>query len=1072
MQVGPRQPVSDLTDQQLVGLSDRRSFERGVDYYHRNRVLTFDDHRTAVTGRVLGSGHIYTTSVAVAADGQVRDDCTCPLGGGCKHVVALVLMARHQRSPAMHTATSVSASVASAGWERLLDDALPAALPGRRRGMALVVQLSRSRYQGPASVTLQPLAEGAKGGWVKTGVGWSDLRYVPSFSQALDTRQLEAVRAIGRAGQGSGHHYYRAAQLVTVGDLGPPWLDLLRAAEQAGVQLLDAQRNGRPVRLHDESGRVRGSVTPPDGGAFGTLAVALERPDLPGASWHDLADDGHETVGWVAETPEGLVLVRAERPLDLPRRRLLGLGVVQIPADDWPRFAMTRLPTVRRLVPLDGDDDLALQPPRLALTVTHHPRHRSDVQLGFAYSYAGGEPVLVPVRHGPEAMRDPDAEEALVARLTPRLGLPALWQRPGELAASASFVGLGVAELVRVIGDVAHDPDVLVLVSGEAAAYAELTDAPAITVSTRGDGDTDWFDLDVSVSVAGESVPLPDLIAALAVGESRLMLESGNWIDLDRPEFVQLASALAEARMLQDKPGDPLRLTPLHAGLWEQLVALGVVGEQSAEWQSRVGALTDVSVRESIEPPAGLDATLRDYQIDGFRWLSTLWDAGLGGVLADDMGLGKTLQVLAVVQRAKEVGGLVDPVLIVCPTTVIGTWLHEAERFSPGLEVRALEATRRKAGTSLGDAIAGADVVVTSFALLRLDDEEFRSREWSALILDEAQFVKNHRSKVYAAARRVPAQRTFALTGTPLENSLMDLWSLLSLAAPGLYPRPDRFKEHYAVPIERLGAVEELAALRQRIRPLMMRRTKEAVATELPPKQETLLHVPLASKHRAIYDRHLQRERQRILGLIDDVDGNRIAILRALTVLRQMSLDPALVDDDYAGAATAAKIEVLVEQLTELAAEGHRALVFSQFTGFLRLVRERLDAEGITYCYLDGRTRRRDEVVRSFRGGDQVAFLISLKAGGFGLTLTEADYVYVLDPWWNPATELQAVDRTHRIGQDKPVNVYRLVSTDTIEEKVVALQQRKRDLFSRVVEDDSAFGGALTADDFRALLEP
>ena len=252
----------------------------------------------------------------------------------------------------------------------------------------------------------------------------------------------------------------------------------------------------------------------------------------------------------------------------------------------------------------------------------------------------------------------------------------------------------------------------------------------------------------------------------------------------------------------------------------------------------------------------------------------------------------------------------------------------------------------------------------------------------------------------------------------------------------------------------------------------MLRRTKEAVATELPPKMEQVLSVDLHPRHRAIYDRHLQRERQRLLGLIDDVNGNRIAILRALTILRQMSLDPALVDEAYAGIAPSAKVDALLEQLGELAEEGHRALVFSQFTGFLKIVRARLEAEGIAYEYLDGSTRNRAARIASFREGSAPVFLISLKAGGFGLTLTEADYVFVLDPWWNPAAEAQAIDRTHRIGQTRPVNVYRMVSRDTIEEKVVALQERKRDLFARVIDEGGALSASLSADDLRELLDP
>lgn len=313
---------------------------------------------------------------------------------------------------------------------------------------------------------------------------------------------------------------------------------------------------------------------------------------------------------------------------------------------------------------------------------------------------------------------------------------------------------------------------------------------------------------------------------------------------------------------------------------------------------------------------------------------------------------------------------------------------------------------------------------------------------------------------------------TLAVTGTPLENSLMDLWALLSIVAPGLFPSPQRFTELFRRPIESGQAPELLATLRRRIRPLMLRRTKEFVARDLPPKVELVLEVSLNPQHRRVYQTRLQRERQRVLGMLDDVNRNRIAILRSLTVLRQLSLDVSLVDDSLAGKVRSSKIDALIETLGEVLAEGHRALVFSQFTGFLKLVRARLDAEGIGHVYLDGRTRNRPARIAEFTDGDAPVFLISLKAGGAGLTLIEADYVFVLDPWWNPATEAQAVDRTHRIGQDKTVMVYRLVAEGTIEEKVVALQERKRDLFARVVEADGLLGAPLGADDIRGLLEP
>ncbi|MDX5381087.1 MAG: DEAD/DEAH box helicase, partial [Actinomycetes bacterium] len=334
---------------------------------------------------------------------------------------------------------------------------------------------------------------------------------------------------------------------------------------------------------------------------------------------------------------------------------------------------------------------------------------------------------------------------------------------------------------------------------------------------------------------------------------------------------------------------------------------------------------------------------------------------------------------------------------------------------------------------------------------------------------DEAQFVKNHQAKTYQCARRLPASFKVAITGTPLENSLMDLWALLSIVAPGMYPDPKAFTENYRKPIERGGAPELLATLHRRIRPFIRRRTKEQVAADLPPKQEQVLRVELNPRHCRIYDTHLQRERRKVLSLLDDVQKNRFTILRSLTLLRQLSLDASLVDEQYGGVASS-KIDVFLEQLDEVIAGGHRALVFSQFTSFLGRVRDRLDAAGIDYCYLDGRTRNRARRVEEFKTGSAPVFLISLKAGGFGLNLTEADYCFVLDPWWNPAAEAQAVDRTHRIGQDKNVMVYRLVADQTIEEKVLALQARKRDLFDAVVNADGDLSAPLSASDIRELL--
>jgi SNF2 family DNA or RNA helicase len=590
----------------------------------------------------------------------------------------------------------------------------------------------------------------------------------------------------------------------------------------------------------------------------------------------------------------------------------------------------------------------------------------------------------------------------------------------------------------------------------------------SVGIATDATDDADWFDLSVSITVDGHDVPLASVITALTQQESHLLLPTGAYFSLDKPELQRLREILEEAQALRDGAPSSLKISRYQAGLWDELVALGVVDRQADAWQQQVGGLLELTHVEPVKPPASLLATLRPYQHEGYHWLSFLWQHRLGGILADDMGLGKTVQTLAMICHAKDQDPSMPPIIIVAPTSVVPNWAAEAARFAPSLRVAVISETQRRRGRELSEAINGADVVVTSYTLFRLEYDDYADLTWSGMVLDEAQQVKNHHSKAYQAVRKLPAPFKLAITGTPMENNLMELWSMLSITAPGLFPSPTHFQEYYSRPIEKGRNSERLAQLRQRIKPLLKRRTKEQVATDLPDKQEQVLEVELHPKHRAAYDRRLQRERQKILGLVDDIDKNRFTILRSLTLLRQLSLHAGLVDDDYRDIPSA-KIDALLEHLDDIVGSGHRALVFSQFTGFLSAVRDRLNAAGSTYTYLDGSTRDRAQVIDEFKTGAAPVFLISLKAGGFGLNLTEADYVFLLDPWWNPATETQAVDRTHRIGQTRNVMVYRLIAKDTIEQKVMALKQRKSELFSSVMDDGDSFGSALTADDLRNL---
>jgi superfamily II DNA or RNA helicase len=1065
-------------------------FRRGAAYASEGRVsdIACSSALDQFEATVIGSGgRLYQTVAAYdARSARWWGECSCPVGADCKHVAAVLITARDRlvRTPA--------AAARVPDWETALADLVPPAAPsGQRAGTPLGLQFDvegTADDRGSPSIRLRPVVPGARGRWIRTGVSWRELQY--DYYSRRDPAHAAALRALHRAHQAAddapGYHGYGYGDTpVQLEEFGPALWPALRQAVDEGVTLVTTR--GGPVRVAEEPA---------------SLVVDLRRDGDPDADLRiePVVDLGAGacvpagTVRLLGSPPHGAVLLPDDPalPPDLvpqrglllvpvqpvPRRaeKLLTAGSLRVPATDRVRFLTGFYPALHRALPVrssDGSVELPeVLPPQLCLHVEHAPGHRA--RLTWSVQYRAGEEVrrLPLAAEAPDPGRDVAAEERLVRSLPlPTDRLPRLWQDgpARRLAPTTELFGMDTVVLTTELLPRLADAGVLVEVTGEPADYQHTEAAPVVAVSATDGEDADWFDLGVTVSVDGEDIPFALLFAALAAGDSHLVLPSGTWFDVQRPEFDRLRRLIDEARALQDAERPGLRISRYQAGLWDELVELGVVAEQSERWARDVRALLDVDDAEPPPPPAGLAAQLRPYQLAGYQWLSVLWDAGLGGVLADDMGLGKTVQALALVCRAKEAGDLAAPVLVVAPTSVVSTWAREAARFAPGLAVRTIEATGRKLGVPLAEAVGGVDLVITSYTLLRLGEDEYGELPWSGLVLDEAQFVKNHQAKTYAAARRLPARFKLAITGTPVENDLMDLWSVLSIVAPGLFPSPQRFTEHYRTPIEKGGDPQALAVLRRRIRPLVRRRTKEQVATELPPKQEQVLEVALNPRHRKVYDTHLQRERRKVLGLVDDLQKNRFTIFKSLTLLRQLALDPSLVDEAHTGIRSS-KADAFLEHLQEVVAEGHRALVFSSFTGFLGTVRARLDDHGLPYAYLDGRTRDRQRRIDEFRSGRTPVFLISLKAGGFGLTLTEADYVFVLDPWWNPAVEAQAVDRTHRIGQDKTVMVYRLVAAGTIEEKVVALQERKRDLFARVLDDGGgALSGALTADDIRGL---
>ncbi|EYT56418.1 helicase SNF2 [Dietzia sp. UCD-THP] len=962
---------------------------------------------------------------------------------------------------------------------------------------------------------------GRGGRWKSAGVEWDRLRYGwTADMSAAQTSWFRAVDALARSRR-------QARVWLDLCDAEVPALwPLIATAAEAEVEIVpgDGLHDVRPGPRR----RVGLTAWSPDGREVVVTAAAEIRPadDDP-----MMPDDDPVTADGDRTTPDGeainrplpgalvgdrgdLVAVVRDRVLELCPVGRLDHGVARdlrrwrelaIPDQSVAEFCGDFLPGLADAFPV-VDRAGRLELPEL-----------DRVEFDFVirrYTGPGSAdgPDLLAEWSRLEVLRMSDGTETTRRRpLTPvDLGDagPALADRESlDLAGRAEDAGWGWVVAPGRLRIAGHDAAVL-LADGVVALRAldgvrvtvregvpeirRAAEGPRIRVAAEDDrSGIDWLGLSVGVTVEGRPVPFATVFRAVVSGQPEFVTDDGVLVPVDLERFGELRTLLDEALAASsaraggaDGAGD-IRIGLGQAGLWSDLAELA---DDLAPPTGRAQALLELA-SDSPQPvpvPAELKAELRPYQQQGLDWLAMLWRHRIGGILADDMGLGKTVQALALIAHAHEghkdrpatgagtvaetVAGSPGPFLVVAPSSVVPNWEAEARRFVPSLRVARRSATENKSPTTVAEDAAAHDIVVTSATVLRLDAEAYAGIEWAGVILDEAQQAKNPSSKLFAALAGLRADFLLAVTGTPMENNLTELWAIAALSCRGVLPDAAEFRALFRTPIEKDGDAEALRRLRRRLRPFLLRRRKELVAGELPPRTDAVLEVELTAAHRRVYERELARQRASLLALLDDFDSNRISILAGLTVLRRLCLDPSLVDPEHSSIPSA-KTDELVASLREIVAEGHRALVFSQFTSYLDTVVDRLQAEGITVAHLDGSTTDRAGAVGEFTEGGAQVFCLSLKAGGVGLNLVGADYVFLLDPWWNPATEAQAVDRAHRIGQTRPVLVYRMVARDTIEERVVELQRRKAELFASVLDSGEHFSAALTAEDLRGLIE-
>ncbi|MGV9670475.1 DEAD/DEAH box helicase [Gordonia sp. NPDC003504] len=1102
------------------------TLQRAMQYRRSGMIRTYgwSSDGQVLSGTCQGSGpQQYRVSVLFRGTPSMETlaatRCSCPVGMRCKHAATLILVAIQDSRRAGPIAAPTPGEPIAPTWRTALGGVVGTEnSEPERRPLALIVGRGEpSRFMPEPGLHVRPMVMGKRGQWIKTGGTWQDVLF--THNTELDVAHCDALRTIYQVLHRNS--YVSNPDTLSLTNAPRSLWPALRNAVDAGVTLIPQTTRSFPVtKVQLGSATIDYDVTKDDDGARVSAVIRVDGTAVEPGAVSLLGTAGPQRHGLSYIADDTLTLAGFAEPVP-------SLGEVEfatrtrtvtVPESDLPEFALEFLPRIERRRAVAVADGLLTPPtitgPVAVLTLSDAgDHHRYTWSVGYLVNdkrhvFDVNEPI------GATPYRDATAEAALWKSIRDELIMLATttahwvmsarvsWRaetvsHPGPRAQEAVTLldqvladEIGIGDLpehilrtaadmrpvdaafitTEILPELEQEPNILID-NRIATDYHYLDATPEIRFGAGEDGTgNDWFALNVAVTVGDREIPLRQLISELAMGSSFIVLDDGAYVGVDTPELRRLSELLSEARQLGEIENDRVNTSSMNATLWEELLELGVVDAQLKAWQARMAKLAAAKPPRRVATPRTVKATLRDYQRDGLDWLSFLADNDLGGILADDMGLGKTLQTLALMARAAKKNPDVR-YLVIAPTSVVPNWVAETRRFVPSLRVTSIVATEAKSGIPTAEAVGDANVVVTSYTLLRLMFDDISEFSWDGALFDEAQFIKNHTGKTHQCARRLDAPFKLAITGTPMENNLMELWALLSVTAPGLFPSPKAFETYFRKPIESGEKSGRMDTLRRRMKPVMLRRRKDQVVLDLPAKQEQAMMLELAPRHRKIYDTRLARERQKVLGLLGDWEKNRFQVFRSLSLLRQLSLHAGLVDETNGGVESA-KVEFLMESLPELIAEGHSALVFSQFTGFLAIVRAHLADAGIAYSYLDGSktARERASAIAEFTSGGTQVFLISLKAGGFGLNLTEADYCFVCDPWWNPAAEAQAIDRAHRIGQQRPVTVYRLVSSDTIEERVVALQDRKRALFDAAIDEGELFGTAITASDIREML--
>ncbi|MDP2902626.1 MAG: DEAD/DEAH box helicase [Methylovulum sp.] len=1060
-------------------------YERGKDYFERGLVLNlavqsegvlFVQLNATVKGTAINP---YKQNIRIVwrpdySSAEIDGDCSCPVGYNCKHVAAVCLKYQAGTQPAINTTPDCLE------WLTNLNEPLPPAHNVYEEFIAYLLKPGKNRHEFTVDFLITKekktggLTRGRKTSLNNLRYSYSYLGYVQAEDGEI-AKLLSALNTLGGFPMLSGNTGYLAIsnmlkthRLYWQDGENPP----LKAGEDRDLPLSWQQSDtgdfslrlpveatttllftNPPLYLDTTIGTI-GGFRPPCPTA-GQLKKILAAPVIPA----EYAD----------EFSQRLTLEYPELPLPAPKQitvtELEGLTPV-------PRLWLfgKQLDTQRYLHFMtvgfyyDGHLLSAITPEDYSIVKTPQGllRIKRDVESERTAIYALGELGFAHIPAEKVGIKEfvfySPVEKSILDSAT-RWG-DFLHGRVPELKKQGWIIGID--DSFRLNFQTAQNWE------------AEIIE-----------NQNDWFEMRFSIDINGQSYALLPLIMPVLEHYDpenlpdmlSIPLHDHTYLSLPSDKLKPFLSVLYELFNTSslDKDGT-LKLSRFNVASLADLEAhsYGLFSLTGGKALRELGQkLKNFSGIQDVALPANLHAELRHYQQRGLNWLQFLREYQFAGILADDMGLGKTIQTLSHLLLEKQSGRMDSPCLIIAPTSLMSNWRRETERFTPELNVLTLQGTERK---QLFDKINGYDLILTTYPLLPRDEDTLLEHDYYYLILDEAQTVKNPLSKAAQIVRQIKSRHRLCLTGTPMENHLGELWAQFDFLMPGFLGDNAAFKKQYRTPIEVHGDHQQRRRLSNRIAPFMLRRTKQEVATELPPKTEIIRSVPLHPKQAALYESIRLTMEQKVRDAIAQkgLSRSHITILDALLKLRQTCCDPRTLPlKEAQKVKESAKLDLLMDILPEQLEEGRRILVFSQFTRMIALIETELAAAKIGYAKLTGQTKKRDEAIDLFKSGAVNVFLISLKAGGVGLNLTEADTVIIYDPWWNPAAESQAADRAHRIGQDKPVFVYKLITENTVEEKIIAMQDRKRALAEGIYKaGENEASLKLTADDLTALFEP